>query len=90
MELLKFKVCLADEAVFYKVKVKEQMMNFFEIADLGDISWLLGINITQDLASKMILLGQQSYIEQIIAWFDLQNAQIAVTPMEPGINLTPN
>ena len=30
--------------------VKEQMMNFFEITDLGDISWLLGINITQDLA----------------------------------------
>ena len=38
----------------------------------------------------MISLGQQSYIEQIIAQFGLQNAQIAITSMEPHINLAPN
>jgi hypothetical protein len=114
LESLGFKVCNADEAVFYKIEnndytiiaaatddftiisntskgaelIQQQMSNFFEIVELGDINWLLGVSVTRDLSARTISLGQQSYIEQILARFGLENARTAVTPMEPGADLT--
>jgi hypothetical protein len=70
--------------------VKEQLTNHFEIVDLGEIKWLLRISISRDLKSKTISLGQQEYVKQIISRFDLQDARPAVTPMEPGVDLSPD
>ena len=70
--------------------IKRQLSNHFEIVDMGTINWLLSISITHDLEAKTISLGQQAYINQIIAHFRLQDAHVAVTPMEPGIDLTPD
>ena len=38
----------------------------------------------------MISLSQQSYINQILTHFGLDKAKPTLTPMEPGINLTPD
>ena len=65
-------------------KTKADLNQHFELVDLGDINWLLGISITRDLETKTVSLGQQSYIEQILAHFGLSDARPDITPMEPG------
>lgn len=65
-------------------KTKDQLNQHFELVDLGNINWLLGVSVTQDFNNKTISLGQQAYIEQILTRFGLTNARPDVTPMEPG------
>jgi hypothetical protein len=71
-------------------KTKAQLNQHFELVDLGDINWLLGVSVTRDLKDKTISLGQQTYIEQIVARFGLTDARPDVTPMEPGADYHPN
>ena len=66
-------------------KTKAQLNQHFELVDLGDINWLLGVSVTRNfLKDKTISLGQQAYVEQILARFGLTDARPDVTPMEPG------
>jgi len=116
LELLVFKVSIADEAIFYKVdgnrflilaaatdnftittnscalstETKAQLNQHFELVNLGNINWLLGVSITCNLEDKTIALGQQAYIEQILARFGLSDACPDVTPMEPGADYHPD
>jgi len=123
LQLLGFKVSIADEATFYKVDgnrflviaaatddftivtnsrelstgTKAQLNQHFELVDLGGINWLLGVSVTRNLEDNTIALGQQAYIEHILAHFGLSNARPDVTPIEleadyhsdsPGISPT--
>ena len=65
-------------------KTKSDLNGHFELIDLGDINWLLGVSVTRNFEDKTISLGQQAYVEQILARFDLSDARPDVTPMEPG------
>ena len=56
---------IADSAESANLLIQKQLMERFEILDLGPINWLLGVSITRDIAAHTILLGQQAYIEQI-------------------------
>jgi len=65
-------------------KTKSELNGHFELVDLGNINWLLGVSVTQNLKDKTISLGQQAYVEQIVAHFGLSDAHPDVTPMEPS------
>lgn len=45
--------------------VKSKLRQAFEITDLGEVHWLLGIQITQNRAERTISLSQWSYFESI-------------------------
>jgi len=70
--------------------IKKEFGKHFEVVDLGEISWLLGVKISCDHKAQTILLSQGSYIKEIISHFGLKNAHTIVTPMEAGINLLPD
>ena len=114
--MLGFRVLLADEAVFYKIKgtkfvilaaatddftfiadttqsaalVKTQMNEHFELVDLGPINWLLGVSVVRDVENWTISLGQEAYVEQILAHFRLDRARPAITPMEASADFMPD
>jgi hypothetical protein len=71
-------------------ETKLQLNEYFVLVDLGDINWLLGVSVTWNLEEKTIALGQQAYIEQIVACFGLTNARPDVTPMEPEADYHPD
>lgn len=68
--------------------IKRQLNSFYELVDLGDINWLLGISIKRDLEAKTISLSQTAYIDQIVKRMGLQDAATVVTPLEPGVDLS--
>lgn len=55
----------------------------FELVDLGPVNWLLGFHIVRDYTRGIITMGQQAYIDDIIAGMGLENAAPVVTPMKP-------
>jgi hypothetical protein len=64
------------------------------IPDKSCVVWSLSetrdsVHITRDLKNHTISLGQQSYINDIVKCFNLEDARDISTPMEPGIDLTP-
>jgi hypothetical protein len=71
-------------------RIKKEMRGFFELVDLGPISWLLGVSVSHDPKNRTIALGQETYIDQILTRFGLDKARPASTPMEPGVDLTPD
>jgi hypothetical protein len=64
----------------YKAKLNAR----YALTDLGPVSWLLGIKVTQDLSTRMISLSQTSYINSIISRFTLTDAKLYDTPMTPS------
>ncbi|KAF7351763.1 Retrovirus-related Pol polyprotein from transposon TNT 1-94 [Mycena sanguinolenta] len=68
--------------------IKKQLNERFELVDLGEVKWLLGFHITRDLEARTLSMGQQSYIDEIIAEMGLENAAPVMTPMEPGVDLS--
>ena len=63
---------------------KDRLRDFFEISDLGELTWLLGLKVNRDRAACTITLTQKAYTETILERFRLSEAKAATTPMDPG------
>ncbi|KAG7303823.1 hypothetical protein JYU34_010719 [Plutella xylostella] len=63
-----------------KIKIKQQLMNEFEMKDLGEVHQFLGMRVAKN--SEGIFLDQTMYIEKILERFGMQDCKPAVTPME--------
>ena len=66
------------------------MGTFFELVNLGPINWLLGVSIICNIKNHTIFLSQETYVNQILIQFGLDKAKPVTTPIEHGVNLTPD
>jgi hypothetical protein len=69
-------------------KLKGDLESVFEIKDLGDVHWLLGVSITRNRKARTISLSQGSYIDTVVARFKMRDAYPVHTPLEPGVHLS--
>jgi Reverse transcriptase (RNA-dependent DNA polymerase) len=69
-------------------EVKKKLRTELEVTDLGEIHWLLGIEIRRNCENQSIMLSQKSYIDSIIKRFGLEDAKLLASPMEPSAHLT--
>jgi len=72
----------------YIVSFKELLGNDFEITDLSELKFMLGILITRDRHNCLIYLNQSAYISQILTQFRLQDATPVSTPLLVKHNLS--
>jgi hypothetical protein len=63
---------------------KAELQKYFEISDLGELSWLLGLKVERDREARTLTLSQKAYIETVVQRFRLEDAHTATTPMEAG------
>jgi hypothetical protein len=68
--------------------VKRGLENHFEMTDLGEARWLLGVEIRRDRAKRTLSLSQGAYVQTILGRFNLENANTVTSPMDPGIHLS--
>ena len=59
---------------------RSQLMNEYEMRDMGELKWFLGIRVVRDRSRRKLWLCQDSYIQKIVARFGLENSS-AKTPM---------
>ena len=68
---------LADEAH----KVPDRIQQYWELRDMGETNWFLGIRIVRDRARHKLWLCQDAYISAIAARFHLTGSKPVYTPM---------
>ena len=64
------------------------LKGLYEMNDLGELQWFLGIRILRDRASRKLWLYQDSYIEEIAAAYHLPAGQKAPATPLPTEELT--
>ena len=63
------------------VLFKRNLSKDFEIADLGELKFILGILVTRDRSKRLIFLNQSAYITQVLAKFGMLDAKPVSTPL---------
>ena len=71
-------------------KVKIQLATQFQMKDLGEAQYVLGIKIIRDRTKKIIALSQENYINSILSKYNIQDSKKGFTPFRYGINLSQN
>ena len=69
-------------------RFKHEIKKVYEITDLGDLRWFLGMEIKHDRAACTISINQCVYIEGMAMKFGLTNAKPIYVPMLPGETLS--
>jgi hypothetical protein len=68
--------------------LKENLKQRFEMTDLGEATWILGMEITRDRKNHTMSVSQRRYILDILERFRMAGCKSISTPMEQNITLT--
>ena len=68
--------------------VKKWLVEKFQMKDLGQASYVLGIQIIRDRKNRLLALSQASYIDKVLARFSMQNSKKGQLQTRHGIVLS--
>ena len=77
-------ILLASNDIGLLHETKRFLSKKFEMKDLGDASFVLGIQVHRDRSRGILGLSQKSYIEKILKRFGMQNCKPGDTPVAKG------
>ena len=66
-------ILLAANDTNLLIEIKQLLFSHFDMKDLREASYVLGIQILHDRPSSILRLSQQTYIERIIKRFNMQS-----------------
>ena len=67
--------------------IKRWLSSIFEMKDMGETSYILGVKIHMDCSNKLVALSQEHYIKKIFERFNMQDCNPIDTPFARGENL---
>ena len=70
------------------VTTKKWLSSTFEMKDMGEANFVLGVKITRDRSKKLFSLSRGTYIKKILECFHMHNSKPIDTPMEKGYILS--
>jgi len=74
-----------DKAMDDTVK---ELQQHFKLRDLGPTTFLLSVQVKQDLQAHTISLSQSHYIDDLLERFQMDKAKPVKTPLSPGTELS--
>ncbi|GMF33407.1 unnamed protein product [Phytophthora lilii] len=76
-----------------KVEDMQELMSAlhtkYDIKDLGELSWFLGMRITRDLDNGVLLIDQEQYARELCHRFAVESYRDVATPMDQSTTLYP-
>ena len=69
-------------------QLKQRLNESFEMTDLGELKYFLGIQVERNRTSRTIHINQAQYIIKILNQFNMHNCNPVRTPLEVGTKLT--
>ncbi len=75
---------ISTNSLALMAEVKAGLCKHFEMTDLGELHWILGIEVQRDRRGRRIMLSQRAYIDTMLSRFNLDDAKPITTPMAPG------
>src|SRR5882762_1424188 len=79
---------LAASCLILAANFKKQLALIWEISDLGEATFCIGIAIERDLVNHHIYLSQTALINKILSSFNMIDCNPVSTPMESGLVLS--
>ena len=67
--------------------VKKWLVDKFQMKDLGEASYVLGIKILRDRLNKTLALSQANYIDKVLERFSMENSKKGLLLTRHGISL---
>lgn len=61
-------------------KIKTQLMDRFKMTDMGDVSRVLGLQVTRNRAEKTLTIDQEEYTKSALERFGFANCKPTLTP----------
>ena len=77
-------ILLAANDIDMLVETKKFLFSHFDMKDLGEASYVFGIQILRNRPSGILKLSQQTYIECILKMFNMQSCSSGMTPFVKG------
>ena len=68
-------------------KVKKELSSKFDIKDLGELSYFLGMSIVQKQEEKVTWMGQPTYTQKLLTKTGMNDCKPVKTPVDPGHRL---
>ena len=68
--------------------VKGWLQKQFDMKDLGEANYILGIKLPRDRKNKVLALSQALYIDKILARFSMENSKKGTLPFKHGVHLS--
>jgi hypothetical protein len=69
-------------------KVKLELQTKFEMRDLGELSYILGLEVHRNCSQHKIWLSQRKHTSDILHRFNHQHSRPLLTPLDPDITLS--
>ena len=71
-----------DLGILYETK--SFLSKNFEMKDMGEASYVIGISISRNRSHELLGLSQKGYIEKILERFNMNNCSAGVVPIQKG------
>ena len=69
-------------------EIKQWLKSRFEMKDMGEAEYVIGIEITRDRLNRLLTLSQGSYLETVLKRFDMTICKPTDTPICKSIKLS--
>ena len=69
---------------------KAGLQEHVKVTNLGELHWMLGVEIKRDHEANTIYLSQCTYINSILRCYNFKDLKPLSTPMDPFFRLTPD
>ena len=70
--------------------VKVWLAKQFDMKDLGEAAYVLGIQIFRDRKNKQLALSQASYVDKMLSRYYMENSKKGMLPFAHGVQLSNN
>ena len=77
-------ILLASSDVNLLLETKKFLSSKFDIKDLGEASFVLGIEIHRDREKGVLGLSQKAYLEKVLKKYSMQNYKSSPAPIVKG------
>ena len=81
-------ILLIGNDVGILTSVKVWLAKQFDMKDLGEANFVLGIQLFRERKNRMIALSQSSYIDKVLKKFAMQDSNKGGQPSRTGITLS--
>ncbi len=68
-------------------QVKADIGRKFQVKDLSELHYFLGVNVKRSSDTGNIWIGQKAYTEAVLRKFGMENSKYTSTPVTPGVKL---
>ena len=81
-------ILLAGNDMEMIITTKRWLSFNFEMKDMGEADYILGVEILRDHSKKLLGLSQQTYIQKVLEHFQLHNCKPIDTPVVKNESLS--